>query len=349
MKTIVTTLAVTSLVFGLDQDAWKQEFTDFDSLDHQAIWQQWKAAFGREYSSLEQEATKYAQFLDNMKTIADVNSQDLRYKLRLNQFGDMTPDEFRLFVHGSKGSCLTAGRQQSVEPWVEKPQVSANPTSIDWTNYNGKSYVTPVKNQGQCGSCWAFATTGSLECRYAIAKGTLTSLSEQQLVDCSWAQGNLGCDGGWWYNAYQYIESNGGLCTETEYPYTAHDGVCKQSSCGTKYDDMTNYLKVTADDEADLETAAASGCVAVGVEADQTAFQFYSKGILDGACGTNIDHGVLVVGYGTQNGEEYWKVKNSWGVSWGEQGYVLICKACNKNGSKGECGINMYPAYPNQF
>merc|ERR1712157_618969 len=131
----------------------------------------------------------------------------------------------------------------------------------------------------------AFATTGSLECDYSIQKGKLNSLSEQELVDCSGSCGNYGCNGGWWYDAYKYVE------------------------------------------------------------ADQTSFQYYSSGVLTGNCGTSIDHGVLAVGYGTSGSQEYWKVKNSWGATWGDKGYIYICRNCNKNGEKGECGINMYPYY----
>ena len=187
-----------------------------------------------------------------------------------------------------------------------------------------------------------------MECDYAIAHGTLTSLSEQQLVDCSFAEGDLGCGGGWYYNAWDYAYKAGGLCTESAYPYTAHDGACKASSCGTKYNLMKSSIdtRITADSDSAMENAAAAGCVSVAIEADQTSFQYYSSGILTGNCGTNIDHAVLVVGYGTQSSQEYWKVKNSWGTSWGEQGYVLICRNCDKNGNKGECGINMYPYVP---
>jgi len=350
MKTVFASLALAAMASAIPANMWQQELTDFNSLPHRELFAQWKSAFDRKYVKLEAEAKAYVTFLENLKYITEINSQDLKFKLRLNQFGDMNGPEFRAYVHGGQDSCLQKPAGAELNPYPESPATpGTNPTSIDWRNYNGKDYVTPVKNQGQCGSCWAFATTGSLECRYAIAKGTLTSLSEQQLVDCSTSYGNYGCNGGWWYNAYKYIEATGGLCTEAAYPYTAKDGTCKASSCGTKYDDMMNYYSVPADNAADMETAAASGCMAVGVEADQSSFQFYSSGVLTGLCGTNIDHGVTVVGYGTMSGTNYWTVKNSWGTSWGMQGYILICKDCNKNGNEGECGINMYPAYPNQF
>jgi len=313
------------------------------------VFEDWHKKFGRNYASEAEEAHRYGIFLDNLWNIADTNSRGLSYKLKLNQFADLTTEEFRLKVHGKSGSCLRQEdklnlRKGKTAKELEVDPKSLNvPASVDWTT---QGVVTPVKNQGDCGSCWAFSTTGSLECDYAIKTGSLVSLSEQQLVDCSGSYGNYGCDGGWYYYAWNYNQAEGGLCTETEYPYTGVDGTCKQTTCGTKYTTNDLYTSVTADDDSALEIAAATGCVSVAIEADQFAFQYYSSGILNGTCGTNIDHAVLVVGYGTDNGQEYWKVKNSWGTDWGEEGYVLICRNCNANGNEGECGINMYPAYP---
>jgi len=147
-------------------------------------------------------------------------------------------------------------------------------------------------------------------------------------------------------DAFKYVKAEGGLCSESEYPYTAQDGTCKASSCGTKYDPISGYNDVTHDSEAALMAAVAKGPVSIAIEADRSAFQFYRSGILTGSCGTRLDHGVLVVGYGSEGNQDYWKVKNSWGASWGEEGYVLICKSCNKNGRAGECGILKEPSYP---
>ena len=190
-------------------------------------------------------------------------------------------------------------------------------------------------------------------------------MSEQELVDCTRSYGNYGCNGGWWYNAFDYVKQEGGLCLESAYPYTgipqytfnvfcdkyvqiiilARDGTCRASSCGTKYNPISGDVKVTADSDTALEEALAVGCNAVGVEADQTSFQYYSSGVLTGKCGTQIDHGVLAVGYGAEGSQKYWKVKNSWGATWGDKGYIYLCRDCNANGSEGECGINMYPYY----
>jgi cathepsin L len=335
------------------EEAWKEEITfDWENLDHVAAFKNWAQAFDKQYADLAEESHRFLVFLDNWKMINDHNvAGDRSFTMRMNQFSDLTGDEFRVYVHGHSGSCV---KKRSVEERVkmveQTPVELTAPTSIDWTNYNGKSYVTPVKNQGQCGSCWAFSTTGSIESRSAIKNSqtgsAITTLSEQQLVDCSGSYGNQGCNGGLMDDAFKYVEASGGLCSESEYPYTAKDGTCKSSSCGTKYDPITSYTDVTHDSETALMNAVADGPVSIAIEADQSAFQFYSSGVLDGRCGTRLDHGVLAVGYGTTGSEEYWKVKNSWGTSWGMQGYVLICKACGKNGNEGECGILMEPSFP---
>jgi cathepsin L len=335
------------------EEAWKEEITyDWDNLDHVAAFKNWATEFGKTYADLAEESHRFLVFLDNWKMINDFNVAGERsFTLRMNQFSDLTGDEFRVYVHGHDGSCVKKRTVEERVQMVEQTPVELNaPDSIDWTNYNGASYVTPVKNQGQCGSCWAFSTTGSIESRSAIKNSqtgnSIVSLSEQQLVDCSGSYGNEGCNGGLMDNAFKYVESSGGLCSESEYPYKAVDGTCKSSTCGTKYDPITSYTDVTHDSETALMNAVAEGPVSIAIEADQSAFQFYSGGVLDGRCGTRLDHGVLAVGYGTTGSEEYWKVKNSWGTSWGMEGYVLICRACDKNGNEGECGILMEPSFP---
>mmetsp|Transcript_56378 Transcript_56378/g.68938 ORF Transcript_56378/g.68938 Transcript_56378/m.68938 type:complete len:351 (-) Transcript_56378:120-1172(-) len=331
------------LLFGINGLSWRDEITmkDLKKVGTFKAFQEWQNEYDITYESMDIESKKYLVWLDNLNTIAKINTQQLSYTLRANQFTDLTSEEFRYAVHGKDGSCFKPNElfdyeNANIIELDESKPVNA-PSSVDWRT---KGVVTPVKNQGQCGSCWSFSATGALECNYAIKTGKLTSLSEQQLVDCAGSKyGCYGCNGGQMTGAMEYAANEGGLCSESEYRYTARNGQCKASSCGTKYDANTGYNPVTRDSEPSMVTATVAGCVSIGIEADQTAFQHYSGGVLTGTCGTRIDHGVLIVGYGTQSGQEYWLVKNSWGTSWGEQGYVKICRNCNKNNGQGECGI----------
>jgi C1A family cysteine protease len=224
--------------------------------------------------------------------------------------------------HGAKG--------------VWEPTIAPR-AAVDWV---AKGAVSPVKDQGQCGSCWAFSAVGSIEGAHQIAGNPLTQFSEQQLVSCSTSYGNLGCNGGLMDSAFQYVEKNG-LCTETDYPYTAKSDFlhCRASSCATAVK-ITGYTDVKSLDESALLAAATAAPVSVAIEADTQVFQLYSGGVFDNArCGTQLDHGVLVVGYGTDT-KDYWKVKNSWGSSWGESGYIRMVRGKNM------CGINTQPSFP---
>jgi len=341
-----------AIVAAATKTKWSDEFIQdiakFNELNHKDIFQQWALNFGKVYTGTEEESHRYMVWLDNYFNILKHNHNPTRenFTLKLNQFGDMTGDEFRVYVHGHSGSCVKKGNKAKISALSSKSnkvKVSDNPTTVDWRE---KNVVTPVKDQGSCGSCWAFSATGSTECEYAIKNSVLNSLSEQELVDCSDSYGNDGCNGGLMDDAFKYIEAKDGLCSETEYPYKGVDGVCESSKCTTRYNPISDYTDVTKDDADALETATVSGCVSVAIEADQFAFQYYSSGVLTGTCGTSLDHGVLVVGYDDTASTHYWIVKNSWGTSWGVDGYVYICKDCDKNGNKGECGINMEPSYP---
>jgi C1A family cysteine protease len=211
-------------------------------------------------------------------------------------------------------------------------------TSVDW---RAKKAVSDVKNQQQCGSCWAFSTTGSLEGAWAIHSGNLVSLSEQQLMDCSTSQGNQGCNGGLMDQAFEFVISNKGICAEAAYGYTAAQGTC-QTTCETVAT-ISSYKDVAKSDESALLAAVAQQPVSIAIEADQQGFQFYSGGVYAGTdCGTQLDHGVLAVGYGHDDGLnlDYWIVKNSWGGSWGESGYIRLVRGQN------QCGLANMASYP---
>uniref|UniRef100_A0A7S4LPA9 Uncharacterized protein n=1 Tax=Oxyrrhis marina TaxID=2969 RepID=A0A7S4LPA9_OXYMA len=307
--------------------------------DIDAQWEQFKAQYGKSYNGESEEAHRKGVFTTNVRLIEQENSKGLSYTLGVNQFADLTVDEFSKTYMGFKKPAQKYGDAAYLGRHVYNGE--ALPTSVDWSSQGA---VTPVKNQGQCGSCWSFSTTGSLEGANEISTGKLVSLSEQQFVDCAGTYGNQGCNGGLMDSAFKYAEANA-LCTEESYPYKGTDGSCQASSCSTGLakGSVSGYKDVSSDSEQDMMSAVAQQPVSIAIEADRSVFQLYSGGVLTGACGSSLDHGVLAVGYGTLSGTDYWKVKNSWGSTWGMSGYVLLQRG---KGGSGECGLLSEPSYP---
>ena len=288
---------------------------------------------------VEEVAKRFVIFSKNLDHIRKVNSQKKSYWLGLNSLTDLTVDEYRSkYLNPSLKNVLNSRKRTST---FSHANVTAD-TKVDWRT---KGAVTPVKNQGQCGSCWAFSSTGSMEGINFIKTGNLTSLSEEQLVNCD--KVDKGCDGGIMDNAFKYVINNGGIDTEKDYPY--HQFSIWRTCDKTKEDDhvvtISDYEDVPVGNKDALLQAISAQPVSIAIEADHFVFQNYGGGVITGNnCGDQLDHGVLAVGFDTTADEPYWIVKNSWGASWGEKGYVRL--AINVEDSNGQCGILEHPVYP---
>ena len=294
------------------------------------IYNQWKVNYKINVGAAEDDY-RFKVFSANYEKITRHNRLLGRsYTLGLNAFTHLTQEEFaatRLGLKMPKAltknvSALPAGNLQA---------------SVDW-----RAKLNDVKDQGQCGSCWAFSAVGALEGLHSVVKGNLMNLAEQELVDCSSSYGNMGCNGGLMDYAFSYIKDNKGIALTSEYKYTATDGSCKASKT-SKNGPISGYVDVPENDAAALKAAIAKQPVSVAIEADTFTFQGYTSGVITGsACGTNLDHGVLAVGYNDEAKPAYYIVRNSWGSSWGDKGYVKI----GIEDGAGVCGIQMAASYP---
>eukprot|EP01016_Furgasonia_blochmanni_P041578 TRINITY_DN541_c0_g1_i1.p1 TRINITY_DN541_c0_g1~~TRINITY_DN541_c0_g1_i1.p1 ORF type:complete len:352 (+),score=75.44 TRINITY_DN541_c0_g1_i1:116-1171(+) len=296
--------------------------------------QKWSVKHKRLYRSSSEKAYRLNIFRDNILLIKQHNKQNRSFTLAINKFADLTQEEFK-----AKLLTLKPELKISYKPVYLSPDNL--PDAIDWRD---QGIVSPVKDQRQCGSCWAFSAIASVEGLAAQQQGHLTEFSEQQLVDCSKDQGNMGCNGGWMDNAFRYVEKSG-IQTEDSYQYAGVDQKCQAQ--GQPAFKITGLNDVPANDNDQLAAAVAQRVVSVGVEADKFYFQFYRTGVVDDPkCGTELDHGVAVVGYGTDSNthKPFWLVKNSWGSDWGDNGYIRILKETGR--SEGICGIAKVVSYP---
>ena len=309
-------------------------------LDESVEWKQFtnfQDKFNRKYETLDELEDRFQVFRNNLREIIVHNLDHTQnFTMGVNQFTDLTPEEFKAqFVGGLKTEVGSYGCKTFTS------SASGAPDTIDWRS---KGAVTSVKDQGQCGSCWTFSSTGAVEGAWAISKGQLVDLAEQELVDCATGRdyGSHGCNGGQMEGAFKYIIENG-QCSLSSYPYTAKDGTCQKC---TAVAHMSSCSDVKPNDQVSLKGAVAQQPVSIAIEADTKYFQSYSSGILTSSdCGTNLDHGVLIAGYGDDNGQKYWLVKNSWGTTWGDKGYLKIARSDSTNDA-GICGIAMDPSFP---
>ncbi|KAK1284932.1 Vignain [Acorus calamus] len=300
------------------------------------------ARYGRVYADSAEKERRFNIFSNNVNFIESFNREGRHpYKLGVNEFADMTNEEFRATRNGFRRSPKKTVVEVSRDRF-KYANVSAVPPSMDWRK---RGAVTPIKDQGQCGCCWAFSAVAATEGITQIKTGKLISLSEQELVDCDTRGIDQGCSGGLMDNAFEFMIHKGGITTESNYPYQETDGSCNARKAGAIAASIKGYEDVPANNEKALLAAAANQPVSVAIDAGEDAFQFYSSGVFTGECGTDLDHGVTVVGYGTTtDGTKYWLVKNSWGTSWGEEGYIRMKR--DVNAKEGLCGIAMEPSYP---
>jgi hypothetical protein len=314
------------------------------------------AEYGKSYGTKEEYEFRLKIFQDNLVKIAEHNQKNADDAVwGVNYMVDWTPAEYKRLL-GFKAHTMGAGHHghrrhgrhghhgehhghHGQHERHERRKLAGDlPASLDWRE---KGAVTPVKNQGACGSCWSFSATGAMEGAYFLKNNDLKSFSEQQLVDCSRPEGNEGCNGGLMDSAFTYAKDHK-METESEYPYTGRDGKCHADGGVAE---LSAFADVTPKDPEALAEALQKGPVAIAVDAGGLQWQLYFGGIIKHLCGDSLDHGVLLVGYGTDRGTDYWLVKNSWGASWGEHGYLRIKRDMTKK-EAGVCGLQLQPSQP---
>merc|ERR1712179_189555 len=242
----------------------------------------------------------------------------------MNKYGDMSSREFVATMNGYKVNISGPGMCSQFQPPLNV-KLTDLPDTVDWRK---EGYVTPIKDQGQCGSCWSFSATGSLEGQNFKKTQTLTSLSEKNLMDCSKKEGNHGCEGGLMDLAFEYVIKNMGIDTEMSYPYMPRDGSCKFNKANIGATEKS-CMDIKKGSEDDLKAAVATvGPISVAIDASHASFQMYKRGVYnERRCSSSrLDHGVLAVGYGNEDNKDYWLVKNSWGTSWGMEGYIMMSR-----------------------
>lgn len=300
-------------------------------------WETFKVKYEKKYDTARDEDIRRLIWEEKMAFHSKHNLEAAQgkhtYTLGENQFSDMTDAEFRATLTGYRPLDKRMGKQ-----FYATLPVSVLAATVDWRTVGA---VTEVKNQEQCGSCWSFATTGAVEGQTFIKQNKLPSLSEQNLVDCDTT--NHGCSGGHPINGYIYIIQNGGIDTEASYPYQGKDGLPCRYDPSQSAATVTNFGQVQPTEAALQQAVQQVGPIAVAIDASQPSLASYTGGIYnDPACSsTQLNHAVLAVGYGNENGQDYWIIKNSWGETWGEAGYFKLARNAGNR-----CGVAQDTNYP---
>nr|AXQ06504.1 papain-like cysteine protease [Vriesea carinata] len=305
----------------------------------QRMHEQWMAQHGRVYKDAAEKERRFRIFKANVEYIESENRAGNRsYTLGPNRFSDLTNEEFRASYLGFRPTPRSDAPAR--EPFRYSDDSTGAPGSVDWRS---RGAVTPVKDQGGCKCCWAFSAVAATEGITKITTGKLISLSEQELLDCN--DEGYSCDGGTMDDAFRFIVSNGGLATEDDYPYQTMQGMCNADQALSSAASISGYEDVPENSESALMSAVANQPVSVAVDGGDMNFQHYKGGVFTGPCETNLNHGVTAIGYGTAgDGTKYWLIKNSWGTTWGESGFMRIQR--NVESPKGMCGLAMHASYP---
>ncbi|XP_008225270.1 PREDICTED: zingipain-2-like [Prunus mume] len=302
--------------------------------------EQWMTKYDRVYEDNAEKERRFAIFKKNLQFVEKFNSEGNKtYKLGLNEHSDLSDEEFLRQRTGYKRATESTSSANISFRYKDLSPTDV-PPSIDWRE---KGAVTPIKNQLRCGCCWAFSAVAAVEGINQIQTGELISLSEQQLLDCTSSYGNKGCDGGFMTSSFQYIQQNGGIASEENYPYQAVEGTCNANQPAVQ---ITGYEKVPENSEEDLLKAVSRQPVSIIIDGSGAEFMNYQSGVFSPTdCGTKTTHAVTVVGYGmTEDGIKYWLLKNQWGESWGENGYMKILR--DAGAPEGVCGLAQYASYP---
>ncbi|XP_048085058.1 LOW QUALITY PROTEIN: cathepsin S-like [Alosa alosa] len=306
--------------------------------DLDEYWMVWKKTYNKMYPHKFEELKRRSIWEDRFNMIEQHNMESSlgihSYQLSMNHLGDLASGELIAML-----TSTLEPRELDLGP-RKRPLLLQRPLpeAVDWRT---KGFVTEVKMQGNCGSCWAFSAVGALEGQLKKTSGSLVSLSAQNLVDCATKYRTYGCHGGFMTNAFRYVIDNQGIDSEKDYPYEGREGRCRYNP-SYRAANCTSYNCLPKDEQALMEAVAHIGPIAVAIDASLLTFMFYRSGVYrDPACSQNVNHGVLLVGYGTLGGHDYWLVKNSWGKHFGEGGYIKIAR-----NDDNECGIALFPCYP---
>ncbi|XP_053497664.1 procathepsin L isoform X3 [Ictalurus furcatus] len=298
-------------------------------------WISWKTEFNKKYNNAGEEVFRRSIWQQNVVEVMKHNKGHHSFTMGTNHLSDMTAEEINAKLNGLRMENVLLDTNKNFKLLSDSPV----PDRLDWTE---KGLVSPVQNQGMCGSCWAFSAAGALEAQMVKKMGRMVPLSAQNLVDCSVKEGNHGCKGGFMTKAFNYVIHNKGIDSDAFYPYQHKEGLCRYSPQGRAGSCSSFQILPQVNESVLLNTVALIGPVSVGINAKLASFHRYRSGIYtDPLCDPRtVNHAVLVVGYGTEGGQDYWLVKNSWGTAWGEKGYVRMAR--NRN----ECGIANFAVFP---